>query len=251
MIGAPTSPGRGGVRRAGLGAGHAAMLPGAGYGLCDASCVESTGREIRVAAALGCRMSTTRAAAGRPPHPDLLTPAEWRVLDLVRHGMRRAEIARRRGTSVDAVKYHLANISGKLGVGARQLRHGRASRPPAPLAPKEDRIDHDHVHHHPARGHRPDLALDPRHRPRRALLRRDPRAAARLHVRRPRLLRRRRHPPLPPPQGRVRTGGPARSCTSSVDDIHAAQESLVAKGVHFTGAPHVIHTDEAPAPRSG
>ena len=60
---------------------------------------------------------------GRPPHPDLLTPAEWRVLDLVRHGIGRAEIARRRGTSIDAVKYHLANISGKLGVGARQLRH--------------------------------------------------------------------------------------------------------------------------------
>ena len=60
---------------------------------------------------------------GRPPHPDVLTPAEWRVLDLVRHGIGRAEIARRRGTSVHAVKYHLANISGKLGVGARQLRH--------------------------------------------------------------------------------------------------------------------------------
>ena len=30
-----------------------------------------------------------------------------------------------------------------------------------------------------------------------------------------------------------------------VDDIHAAQERLVSKGVHFTGAPHVIYTDEA------
>jgi catechol 2,3-dioxygenase-like lactoylglutathione lyase family enzyme len=45
------------------------------------------------------------------------------VLDMLRHGIRRAEIARLRGTSVDAVKYHLANISGKLGVGARELRH--------------------------------------------------------------------------------------------------------------------------------
>ena len=68
-------------------------------------------------------MASTRRPRGRPPHPDLLTPAEWQVLDWVRHGLRRAEIARRRGTSVDAVKYHLTNISGKLGVSGRQLRH--------------------------------------------------------------------------------------------------------------------------------
>ena len=43
---------------------------------------------------------SSRRGRGRPPHPDLLTPAEWAVLDLVRHGMRRAEIARRRGTGV-------------------------------------------------------------------------------------------------------------------------------------------------------
>ena len=58
-----------------------------------------------------------RRGRGRPPHPDVLTPAEWEVLDWLRHGVSRREIARRRGTSLDAVKYHLANISGKLGVG--------------------------------------------------------------------------------------------------------------------------------------
>ena len=30
-----------------------------------------------------------------------------------------------------------------------------------------------------------------------------------------------------------------------VDDIHAAQESLTERGVRFTGAPHVIYTDDA------
>ena len=46
------------------------------------------------------------------------------MLDWVRHGVRRAEIARRRGTTVNAVKYHLANITGKLGVSStRELRH--------------------------------------------------------------------------------------------------------------------------------
>jgi DNA-binding CsgD family transcriptional regulator/predicted enzyme related to lactoylglutathione lyase len=61
---------------------------------------------------------------GRPPHPDLLTPAEWEVLDWVRHGASRGEIARRRGTTAGAVKYHVRNISDKLGVaGTAHLRH--------------------------------------------------------------------------------------------------------------------------------
>jgi catechol 2,3-dioxygenase-like lactoylglutathione lyase family enzyme len=45
------------------------------------------------------------------------------VTHLVRHGMGNAEIARRRGTSRDAVKFHLANVSAKLGLkGRRALR---------------------------------------------------------------------------------------------------------------------------------
>jgi DNA-binding CsgD family transcriptional regulator/catechol 2,3-dioxygenase-like lactoylglutathione lyase family enzyme len=60
---------------------------------------------------------------GRPPHPDVLTPAEWEVLDWLRHGVSRREIARRRRTSLDAVKYHIANITAKLGVdGSARLR---------------------------------------------------------------------------------------------------------------------------------
>ena len=46
---------------------------------------------------------------GRPPHDDVLTPAEWRVVEGVRHGMTNPEIARRQGVSLDAVKYHVAN----------------------------------------------------------------------------------------------------------------------------------------------
>ena len=49
---------------------------------------------------------------GRPPHPDVLTPAEWAVLDLVRHGLTQREIAERRGVSRDAIKYHVENIAG-------------------------------------------------------------------------------------------------------------------------------------------
>ncbi|MBT5773071.1 MAG: helix-turn-helix transcriptional regulator, partial [Dehalococcoidia bacterium] len=51
---------------------------------------------------------------GRPPHPDVLTPAEWRVLEQVRAGRANAEIAVRLGISVSTVRYHLGNILGKL-----------------------------------------------------------------------------------------------------------------------------------------
>ena len=60
---------------------------------------------------------------GRPPHADLLTPSEWRTVHAVQHGMTNAEIARRRGVSVNAVKYHLANALAKLNLrNRRELR---------------------------------------------------------------------------------------------------------------------------------
>ena len=57
---------------------------------------------------------------GRPPHPDVLTPAEWRVAEAVRHGMSNPEIARRQGVTLDAVKYHVANALSKLGFSSRR-----------------------------------------------------------------------------------------------------------------------------------
>jgi DNA-binding CsgD family transcriptional regulator/catechol 2,3-dioxygenase-like lactoylglutathione lyase family enzyme len=61
-----------------------------------------------------------RAKRGRPPHDDVLTPAEWRVVHAVQHGMSNREIARRRGISLDAVKYHVANAMAKLGLEDRK-----------------------------------------------------------------------------------------------------------------------------------
>lgn len=61
---------------------------------------------------------------GRPAHPDVLTPTEWTVLDMYRHGLSRRVIASMRGTSEYAVRYHLRNVAAKLGVaGTRELRH--------------------------------------------------------------------------------------------------------------------------------
>jgi len=56
---------------------------------------------------------------GRPRADDLLTPAEWRVAEAVRHGLSNPEIARLQRVSTDAVKYHVANILEKLGLARR------------------------------------------------------------------------------------------------------------------------------------
>jgi DNA-binding CsgD family transcriptional regulator/catechol 2,3-dioxygenase-like lactoylglutathione lyase family enzyme len=63
---------------------------------------------------------STRNRRGRPPHADVLTPAEWRVVHAVQHGMTNRDIAQRRGISVDAVKFHVSNAMAKLGVRNRK-----------------------------------------------------------------------------------------------------------------------------------
>jgi len=57
---------------------------------------------------------------GRPASDDVLTPTEWRVVHAVQHGLSNREIAARRGVSLDAVKYHVANAVAKLGLPNRQ-----------------------------------------------------------------------------------------------------------------------------------
>jgi DNA-binding CsgD family transcriptional regulator/catechol 2,3-dioxygenase-like lactoylglutathione lyase family enzyme len=58
-------------------------------------------------------------SAGRPPADDVLTPSEWEVVHMVRHGMTNRRIAIQRGTSLDAVKFHLENIRAKLDLPSR------------------------------------------------------------------------------------------------------------------------------------
>lgn len=77
-------------------------------------------------------------ARGRPPHRDVLTPGEWRVVEAVRHGLTNAEIARRRGVSLDAVKQHVASALAKLGVPSRQaLKHWSGIRAESALRGKD------------------------------------------------------------------------------------------------------------------
>ncbi len=63
--------------------------------------------------------TTERRGRGRPPHPDVLTPSEWQVLFWLRKGLTNPRIAQRRSTGVDAVKYHVSNMLGKLALGSR------------------------------------------------------------------------------------------------------------------------------------
>jgi DNA-binding CsgD family transcriptional regulator/predicted enzyme related to lactoylglutathione lyase len=189
-------------------------------------------------------VKTPRRGRGRPRHPDVLTPAEWLVLDMVRHGSRRAEIARRRGITVDAVKYHLGNISGKLGVGTRELRHWPGI--PTTTALARRRTDSTMAASTTSRlGTIGQISLSIR----------DVGRAERFYGE-----------TLGLPH--VFTFGdlcffdadgtrlylhrkdeadwrPGSVLYFLVEDIHAAQQRLADEGVHFTGAPHVIYTDDA------
>jgi DNA-binding CsgD family transcriptional regulator/catechol 2,3-dioxygenase-like lactoylglutathione lyase family enzyme len=75
---------------------------------------------------------------GRPPHDDVLTPAEWRTVHLVRHGMTNGKIAETCGISLDAVKYHVANAIAKLGVSDRMALKFWVGAPKGSPAQPED-----------------------------------------------------------------------------------------------------------------
>ncbi len=57
---------------------------------------------------------------GRPRHPDILTPREQEVLELIRQGRSNPEIADRLSISVEGVKYHVSEILSKLSVSSRE-----------------------------------------------------------------------------------------------------------------------------------
>jgi DNA-binding CsgD family transcriptional regulator/catechol 2,3-dioxygenase-like lactoylglutathione lyase family enzyme len=84
---------------------------------------------------------TAGGKRGRPPFEDVLTPAEWRIVEAVRHGLTGRQIAAARGISPDAVKYHVANALQKLGLADRRaLRHWTGVARSSALAEKEPRM---------------------------------------------------------------------------------------------------------------
>lgn len=75
---------------------------------------------------------------GRPPHDDALTPAEWRVVELVRHGLTNAAIAAQLGVSLYAVRACARAAREKLALpGRAALRHWDGTRKGS-LRPQEE-----------------------------------------------------------------------------------------------------------------
>lgn len=173
----------------------------------------------------------------------MLTPSEWEVLNLVRHGVSRRQIARLRGTSLDAVKYHLANIAGKLGVRSPELRHWPGYPATSPLARR--RI-------HPAMAATTAVRMGPIGQV--SLSIRGVESAERFYrdtlglphlftfgdlvffdADGTRIYLHRKD------EGDWRPGS---ILYFLVDDIAAAHRALGEQGVKFSGAPHLIYTDD-------
>lgn len=94
-----------------------------------------SGRVIQLG--FGYRASMTKR--GRPPHPDILTPAEWRVVEGVRHGLTNPAIAARCNLTLDAVKFHVSSVLGKLGLTSRlELQQWSGVRADSALAMVQD-----------------------------------------------------------------------------------------------------------------
>lgn len=173
----------------------------------------------------------------RPPHEDLLTPAEWRVVELVRHGMTNPRIAEQLGVGIDAVKFHVANALSKLGLNdKRALRHWDGVSKASALHGKEKEMT--------------NLTLGPIRQIARTV--KDIKNAEAFYKEKMRL------PHLFTVGnlaffdcGGVRlflSQGDGGECASilyfSVPEIHAAHHELSARGVKFTDAPHMIHKHE-------
>ncbi|MEX0784385.1 MAG: helix-turn-helix transcriptional regulator [Dehalococcoidia bacterium] len=69
------------------------------------------------------------ARRGRPPYAGVVTPAEERVLELIRTGLTNAEIAIRLGLSINTVRYHVTNLVAKANAETRtELRSWQPDR---------------------------------------------------------------------------------------------------------------------------
>lgn len=171
---------------------------------------------------------------GRPPHSDVLTPAEWAVVEGVRHGLTNRQIAARRSVTLDAVKFHVGNALGKLGLDdRRQLQRWTGVRRDSALERRDKAMTEDtgpgaigQVSRSVA-----DIAdselwyrdvLGLRHLFTFGELAFFDCGGVRLYLQ----------------QGEVK---PESVLYFQVGDIHAAASGLADKGVEFVSAPHMIH----------
>lgn len=172
---------------------------------------------------------------GRPRHDDVLTPTEWRVVHAIQHGMSNREIAARRRISLDAVKYHVANAVAKLGVANRQALR-RWFREPAgsALGRREKTMERTLSFESIGQVSRTvsDIAraeswygkvLGLKHLYTFGKLAFFECGATRLYL------------------TAEQPAGPESILYLRVGDIRAAHDELRARGVEFTGVPHLVH----------
>jgi DNA-binding CsgD family transcriptional regulator/catechol 2,3-dioxygenase-like lactoylglutathione lyase family enzyme len=179
---------------------------------------------------------------GRPPHDDVLTPAEWSIVHAVRHGMSNARIAIRRGISRDAVKYHVKNAIAKLGL------RNRADLQRWPGVPKDSAVYRTVSNEELAMTTTHELRLGPLGQISRSV--RDIDAAREWYGKTLGL----KHLFTFGKMAFFDLGGirlylsaegsepqPESVLYLRVDDIGAAHTELTARGIEFKGAPHMIH----------
>jgi DNA-binding CsgD family transcriptional regulator/catechol 2,3-dioxygenase-like lactoylglutathione lyase family enzyme len=167
----------------------------------------------------------------------VLTPAEWKVAEGVRHGLSNRRIAERLGVSPDAVKFHVGNVLAKLGLSSRaELRLWEGVAQGTALARRRMAMDGDEEGYvmlgQVARTTRNTAAAREWYR--------DALGLPELYtfgnlsffdLGGVRLM-------LTEEEG----GGGAESLLYlRVPDIHASKEAMEARGVRFTHAPHLIH----------
>jgi DNA-binding CsgD family transcriptional regulator/catechol 2,3-dioxygenase-like lactoylglutathione lyase family enzyme len=170
----------------------------------------------------------------------VLTPSEWRTVHALQHGMSNAEVAKRRGVSVNAVKFHVTNALSKLGLkNRRELRAWfEAPRDSALAARRERTLDMSSKISAlgqvarsvsnittSAQWYRETLGLT--HLYTFGTLAFFDIGGTRL------MLSQREDGP-----------GPESILYLKVDEIDAAHRLLQSRGVKFTHAPHLIHTHE-------
>ncbi len=182
---------------------------------------------------------TKQKRRGRPPHDDLLTPAEWRVAHAARHGLTNRAIARRLGVSIDAVKYHVGNVLAKLGISSkRALRSWFAVPAGSALQDREETMNRPlqlgiigQVSRTVSDIRRAEEwyggVLGLRHLYSFGTLAFYDCGGTRLFL---------SQDENPPAHESI--------LYLSVDDIRRAQAELAARGVEFTHAPHLVHTHE-------
>lgn len=182
---------------------------------------------------------------GRPAHPDILTPAEWRTVDAIRHGMSNRLIARGRAVSVDAVKFHVANVLAKLQLPDRKaLRRWPGVPLHSALAGRRSSSMNESLHLGPIG----QISLEVDDVDRATEWYQSKLGMTHLYS-------------FPSPVGTLAffdCGGTRLFMSHHedghvggnsvlyfrVDDIHAAHGTMELRGVQFDGAPHMIHRHE-------